>query len=91
MPADPLRALRHTVENTAARAIDDAGIIAILRGEGGDEAQLRAVFEDNSLHALARAGAAHGIPLATILRAYTSAREHSLCNPELDRLLADPW
>ena len=63
-------AIRHAVKNVSTDAITDAGILAILRGEGGAPAHLRAMFGNVSLRALEGAGAAAGISLVTILRAY---------------------
>lgn len=91
-PPVGMLAIRHAVENVSTDAITDAGILAILRGEGGAPAHLHAVFGDVSLRALEGAGAAAGISLATILRAYEAARDGAaVANPELDALLAEPW
>lgn len=90
--APGLATIRHAVENASVDAITDAGILAILRGEGGSPAHLHAVFGDVSLRALEGAGAAAGISLAVILRSYRAARVSAgAANPELDAMLAEPW
>jgi hypothetical protein len=67
-------------------------IMAILRGSGGTQSQLRAVFGDVSLAAILRAGAAGGIPFRAILDAYQAARESAAAaNPELDEALKGGW
>ena len=92
MPPAGLLAIHHAVENVSTNPITDAGILAILRGEGGSPAHLHAVFGDVSLRALEGAGAAAGIGLATILRSYEAARDGAaVANPELDALLREPW
>ena len=57
MQSDDLIILRHAAENASNEPISDAGLVAILRGEGGAGSHVRAVFGDVSLQALARAGA----------------------------------
>lgn len=53
---------------------------------------MRALFEDCSLQALARAGASLGIELKTILAAYAAARTTAIArNRELDVALKDGW
>lgn len=87
-----LLAVRNAVENASTEPISNEEILAILRGEGGRGSHLRAVFGDVSLRGLARAGAAYGIPAATILAAYAAARTSAAAvNPELDRALKDGW
>ena len=84
--------IRHAVENASSTPLDDAGITAILRGQGSDPSHLRAVFGDVSLHVLEEAAAAAGISLAELLLAYQVAqRSAAASNPELDALLAEPW
>ena len=93
MPHPPgLATIRSAVENSCRNPVTDAGILAILRGEGGSPAHLHAVFGDVSLRALEGAGAAAGIGVATILRAYEAARDAAaVANPELDALLREHW
>ena len=84
--------LRHAAENAGNDPISDENLVAILRGEGGTGSQLRAVFGDASLQALAEAGASRGVPLATILAAYAAARASAAAaNTELDEALAEAW
>lgn len=85
-------ALRNAVENASNEAIGDDEIAAILRGDGARAHQVRALFEDCSLAALARAGAAQGIGLHTILAAYAAAKESAFAvNRELDEALRGGW
>jgi hypothetical protein len=84
--------IRHAVENASNEPITDAGILAILRGNGGTPSHLRAVFGDVSLAAISRAGAAGGITFQTIFDAYRVARESvAAANPELDEALKANW
>ncbi len=84
--------IRHAVENASRTPLDDAGIRAILRGEGGDPSHLRAVFGDVSLRVLEEVAAATGISPTGLLLAYQAAqRTAAVANPELDALLAEPW
>lgn len=81
-------ALRNAIENASRELIDDDGIAAILRGQGARSHQVRALFEDCSLQALARAGASLGIEVQTILAAYAEARTTAIArNRELDAAL----
>ena len=85
-------ALRNAIENASREPIDDDGIAATLRGQGARPHQLRALFEDCSLQALARAGASLGIEVQTILAAYAAARTTATaCNAELDAALDHGW
>ncbi len=85
-------ALRHAIENASNEPVTDEGILAMLRGRGGSAPQLRALFEDSSLRAIARAGVATGLGLDTILAAYAKARETAAAvNPELDEALRGSW
>ena len=70
-----LLTIRNAVENASDRPITAAQIVAILRGAGGTGSQMRAVFGDVSLAALARAGTACGVEVAAILAAYRIAKE----------------
>lgn len=80
--------LRHAIENASNESVTDEEILAMLRGQGGSAPQLRALFEDSSLRAITRAGAAAGVGLDTILAAYATARETvAAVNPELDEAL----
>ena len=84
--------IRHAVENASSTPLSDAGITAILRGEGGDPSHLRAVFGDVSLRMLEEVSAAAGISLARLLAAYQAAqRSAAVSNPAIDALLAEPW
>ena len=84
--------LRHAVENASIEPITDAGIRAILRGQGGSASHLRAIFGDASLGAILAAGAAAGIGRQTILDAYRAARDTAAAaNPELDAALTEDW
>lgn len=85
-------ALRNAVENASNEPIDDDGIAAILRGEGARAHQVRAVFEDSSLGAIARAGASRGIALNATLASYAAAKvSANAMNPELDKALEGGW
>ena len=89
---DHLLTLRHAAENAAIDPISDEGIVAVLRGEGGQGSHLRAIFGDVSLQALVAAGASRGISLDTILAAYAAARATAAAaNPELDAALTEGW
>lgn len=91
-PADGMLALRNAVENASTEPVSDDGIRAILRGEGGRHHQVRALFEDCSLAALARAGASQGIALPVILKAYAAAKVSACAmNRELDEALRGGW
>ena len=69
-----------------------AGIMAILRGEGGAPSHLRAVFGDVSLGSILSVGASAGIPRRTILDAYRGARDiAAAANPDLDAALNEDW
>ena len=84
--------LRHAVANASNEPITDAGILAVLRGEGGSGSHLRAIFGDASLGAILAAGATAGIDRATILRSYRTARETAAAaNPDLDAALTEKW
>ncbi len=90
--APGMLAIRHAAENASNEPITDAGIMAILRGEGGSASHMRAVFGDVSLQSISKAGAACGIPLPTILEAYRIARRTvAAANPELDEALNGGW
>lgn len=84
--------IRHAVENASRTPLDDAGVRAILRGEGGDPSHLRAVFGDVSLRVLEEVAAATGISPAGLFLAYQAAQHTTAAaaNPELDALLAEP-
>lgn len=85
-------ALRHAIENASNEPVTDEGILAMLHGRGGSAPQRRALFEDTSLLAIARAGAAAGVGLDTILAAYAAARDSiAAVNPELDEALKGGW
>ncbi len=87
-----LLAIRHAVENASHQPITDAGIMAILRGEGGAPSHLRAVFGDVSLASIVSVGASGGISRRTILDAYRMARDSAAAaNPELDAALKGDW
>lgn len=87
-----LLALRFAIENASNEPVTDEGILAMLQGQGGSAPQLRALFEDSSLRAITRAGAAAGVRLDTILAAYATARETVVVvNPELDEALKGGW
>ncbi len=58
--APGLATIRHAVETASVDAITDAGILAILRGEGGSLKHLYAVFGDVSLRALEGPGEGPG-------------------------------
>lgn len=91
-PAPGMATICNAVENACREPVTNEGILAILRGEGGAPAHVHTVFGDVSLRALEGAGAAAGIGMATILRAYQAARDgYAAANPELDALLAEPW
>ena len=93
MPAADLHALlgpRNAIENASTDPVTDAAIVGMLRCEGGTGSQRRALFEDCSLRALARAGAAFGIGVPMILAAYAAARDRDgAANPDLERVLDD--
>ena len=89
-PETALLIIRHAVENASIGPIDDAGILAILRGMGGHSSHLMAVFGDASLQAIYAAGAGAGIGPETILAAYAEARRTAAAaNPELDAALRE--
>ena len=90
--APGMATIRSAVENASPLPITDEGIIAILQGGPDPASHLHAIFGDVSLRALDGAGASAGVPLATILQAYDAARTAAaVANPELDRLLDEPW
>ncbi len=81
-----------TVRHASRTPLDDAGVKAILHGEGVDPSHLRAVFGDVSLRVLEQVAAATGIGPAGLLIAHQAAQHISAAaNPELDALLAEPW
>jgi len=85
-------AIRHAEENASNEPTNDAGIMAIPRGDGGYPSHLLAVFGDVSLQSISKAGASCGIPLPTIIEAYRVARlTVAGANPELNEALNGGW
>jgi outer membrane murein-binding lipoprotein Lpp len=85
-------ALRNAAENASTEPIDDAGIAAILCGQGGSGSHRRAIFGDASQATILSAAIALGIDRRTVLRAYRAAREEcAAANRDLDAALAEGW
>nr|WP_294510671.1 hypothetical protein [uncultured Rhodopila sp.] len=85
-------AIRHAVEDASNEPIGDAGIMAILRGEGGVPSHLRAGFGDVSLASILNAGASGGVSRPAILDAHRAARDSvAAANPEREAALKEDW
>lgn len=87
-----LLTIMNAVENASRVPITPAAILAILAGDGGLPSHVRVVFSDVSFRALEAAGAASGIDAPALLAAYRRAKDTAgAANPEIDRMLSDPW